>query len=90
MLILCGAKVAQAFGFKSEPYHIYRGPEFRIELVTVPFGNAPTFVTLPHPSGLNRAWHQVGAIERARVVLREVGVLVRVEPNRDYWQREVD
>lgn len=32
-------------------------------------------VVLPHPSGLCRAWHELGAYERARSVLRQAGAL---------------
>lgn len=65
VIVLCGAKVAEAFRLFYDPYRV------------VSDGGAlqPTMVVLPHPSGLNRAWHIPGAVERARDVLRGVGLL---------------
>lgn len=40
-----------------------------------PFAVLRSYVILPHPSGLSRAWNEPGAYERARSVLREAGVL---------------
>ena len=62
-IVLLGAKVTKAFlDQKFNPFTIQR-------TVTL------TYVQLPHPSGLSRAWHEPGAFERARKVLREAGVL---------------
>lgn len=76
VIVLCGAKVASAFGVPYKPFEIYDGGKlfavFSTEHDTL---NLPRFVVLPHPSGLNRAWHQPGAVQRARSVLREVGAL---------------
>lgn len=64
VIVLCGRKVAEAFGVGGEPpFTIYQG------------GYRPHLVLLPHPSGLNREWHKPGSIARARAVLREAGVL---------------
>jgi len=70
VLVLCGAKVAAAFGLPSTPFVIYGGCHGRSVHVA-----GPSRVVLPHPSGLNRAWHQPGAVQQARAVLREVGAL---------------
>lgn len=74
--VLFGAKVASVFAwllgrddFKPFTYHV----EFPDDAPTK-FGKR-TYVILPHPSGLSRAWGQPGAFERARSVLREAGVL---------------
>jgi uracil-DNA glycosylase len=75
IIIAFGAKVASAFGLKPEPFTVYRGYEFRDEsMPMIPLGIAPTILYLPHPSGLNRSWHQPGARDRARRLLREIGV----------------
>jgi len=75
VIVLCGAKVTSAFGFAYEPFKIHRDFEVRdAAMPTIPLGKAPTFVILPHPSGLNRAWQQPGAVARARAVLVESGV----------------
>lgn len=66
VIVLCGVKVAEAFGGGYEPFRVYRAA----------FGAGPELVVLPHPSGLNRLWHQPGAVARARAVLREAGVLM--------------
>lgn len=58
VLVLLGAKVCAAFGVKYAPFtHTRRG-----------FAQSehPLLVLLPHPSGLNRAWNEVGAEQRAR------------------------
>lgn len=69
VIVLCGAKVAAAFGLTSEPFAIRRFPTEFDAL------SLPTLVTLPHPSGLCRTWHQPGAVDKARAILRETGVL---------------
>jgi hypothetical protein len=58
-LVLLGAKVCAAFGFAYEPFTTnehYLGDH----------EDAHQVVILPHPSGLNRAWHEPGAFLRAR------------------------
>lgn len=71
VIVLCGVKVAQAFGVAPEPFRCYAGVPGAL--------HRPTLVTLPHPSGLNRVWHQPRAIDRAREVLRAAGVLPAAE-----------
>ncbi len=66
VFVLFGAKVTSAF--LSGPWK-----PFRIENHC-----AGTFVVLPHPSGLSRGWDAPGSFERARVLLREAGVLPEV------------
>lgn len=74
VLVLCGAKVANAFCVAYAPFTMTAG-------VHNTFGtfaarqHGPTIVVLPHPSGLNRMWHVPGAVDRARAILREAGVL---------------
>ena len=55
VIVLLGAKVCSAFGGP---------PTFQIER-----GLDARFVTLPHPSGLCRAWNEEGSVDRARAVL---------------------
>jgi hypothetical protein len=64
-VVLFGAKVMTAFAMDYLPFTVVP------PLLTL----RPTFVRLPHPSGLSRAWNEPGAFERARAVLREAGVL---------------
>ena len=62
VVILLGAKVRDAFGFKTaEFFGVVREP-----------GVIPVFVVLPHPSGRNLNWNQAGAREEARVILKTV------------------
>lgn len=63
-IVLLGKKVAAAFEFRRLPK-----PFYVIDI------ERPYYVFLPHPSGLCRTWHEPGAFERARAVLREAGVL---------------
>lgn len=64
--VLLGAKVCEAFGKVYAPFLIYRFEN----------GAGPVYaVTLPHPSGRCREWHRAGAVDRARAVLREAGLL---------------
>lgn len=64
-IVLLGAKVAEAFGQRFEPFtHSSTGP----------------FVLLPHPSGLSRLWNESGTFERARALLREAGALPAAAP----------
>jgi hypothetical protein len=67
-IVLLGAKVASLFGWKFfdvSAFRYYQGKR----------GNSYSYVILPHPSGLSRAWSEPGAYERARSVLCEAGVL---------------
>jgi hypothetical protein len=68
-IILCGRKVADAFGVAKAPvYTVIRPGESRV------FG-ATTAVLIPHPSATNRMWWDPAAFERARDALRRAGVL---------------
>jgi hypothetical protein len=58
VIVLLGVKVRKAFG----------GPA-AWEARRSAFGRS--WVSLPHPSGLNAAWRELGASERARALLRE-------------------
>lgn len=65
-LVLCGAKVARAFGLPTDPFQVR----------TLSHGlhtgmRKRTVVVIPHPSGLSRAWNEPGAFERARAAIRE-------------------
>lgn len=69
-LVLLGARVTRAFGMFFAPFLVERrGPVWPAD------GASTAYVVLPHPSGLSRAWNAPGAYDRARAVLREVGVL---------------
>ena len=61
VIVACGSKVAQAFEQKFTPFTIVNG--------------GVILVMLPHPSPLCRIWHEDGAVERARAVLTQAGVL---------------
>lgn len=63
-VVLLGAKVARACGSAFDPFTVLERTPLH-----------PLRVVLPHPSGLSRAWNEPGAYERARSVLRGVGVL---------------
>lgn len=64
-LILLGARVAAAFGLKREQALLHRD-----------FGtNQHTVITIPHPSGRNRAWHDPTYVERVRELLRAENIL---------------
>lgn len=67
VIVLCGAKVAKAFGLPSDPFRVYGLNEEH--------GPMPLRVTIPHPSGLCRVWHEPDAVLRTRALLRSVGVL---------------
>lgn len=78
--VLFGAKVAGTFAwllgrddFKPFTYHVER--ERHHACCDCTGKDIRTYVILPHPSGLSRAWNEPGAFDRARAVLREVGVL---------------
>lgn len=66
-VVLLGAKVAGAFGFD------FKTCAFGHRKADAP--GAKTYVVLPHPSGLCRAWNEPGAFERARATLAQAGVL---------------
>lgn len=67
-IVLCGAKVSEAFGMDFYPFTV--SDTFDLHGMHV-----RRFVVLPHPSGLSRAWNEPGAFDRARAVLTEAGVL---------------
>lgn len=58
VLILLGRKVAEAFGVADLP------PFASKQII-----GGPRLVVLPHPSGLNRLWHESGTIQRARTAI---------------------
>lgn len=68
-MVLLGKKVCDAFRFDFKPFTI------QYPLPIDDSARFPNIVILPHPSGRCRAWNEPGAFERARVVLREAGVL---------------
>lgn len=49
-VVMLGSKVTRAFGIEYRPFAVTAGK----------------FLCLPHPSGLNRAWNDPGAVEAAR------------------------
>lgn len=55
-LVLCGAKVAGAFGLGYMPFNVVDCDGKKLAI-------------LPHPSGLNRAWHESGSFDRARTFI---------------------
>ena len=59
-IVLLGYVVARAFGLPTVPFVLHE---------------ARKMIVLPHPSGRCRLWHEVGAVERARELLRSVGAL---------------
>jgi hypothetical protein len=75
VIVMCGTKVANAFGVPFNPFTITQG--VHVDGIYRPCQFGPRVVVLPHPSGLNRMWHEPNAVERAREVLREAGVLGR-------------
>lgn len=66
-VVLLGAKVCAAFSLKFEPFTVKRSESDT---------GTQVYVTLPHPSGLSRAWNEENAFLRARTVLIEGGVLL--------------
>lgn len=75
IIVAFGTKVAAAFGMaQTPPFTVLRDYELYERFPLLPHGIAPTILYLPHPSGLNRAWHVPGARDRARRLLRELGV----------------
>jgi hypothetical protein len=70
VLVLLGAKVTRAFGIFFVPFLVeQRGPVWPAD------DTCTTYVVLPHPSGLSRAWHAPGSFDMARETLRKAGVL---------------
>lgn len=63
VIVLCGSKVAAAFGLQFAPFSVLRTD------------GMPRLVMLPHPSGLCRIWHEPDAVPRARAILRDVAIL---------------
>ena len=63
VIVLCGSKVAQAFGVAYRPFSVHVTP------------TGPRLLILPHPSGLNRLWHAPSSVAEARSALRRAGVL---------------
>lgn len=77
-IVMLGTKVRQAFGVETIPFfsaHRFEAatdfPRMARDRVLPSFAGA-TFVSLPHPSGLNRMWDVPGSRERARDLLRVV------------------
>ena len=72
VFVLLGARVSRAFQWPFDPFTVRS-----LSWAPRDMGGSHgvRVVTLPHPSGLSRAWHVPGAYERARAVLREAGVL---------------
>lgn len=62
--VLLGRKVTRAFKLEYIPYYVYDLRPYNI-----------TGCVLPHPSGLNRIWHEPESIDKARAALRAVGAL---------------
>jgi hypothetical protein len=74
VIVALGSKVANAFCVPYDPFTVRSGIHNGFGIfATTAYG--PQIIVLPHPSGLNRAWHQSDAVARARAVLREAGVL---------------
>lgn len=67
LVVLCGQKVCNAFGFAYEPLTAVCRPD-------------QVLLILPHPSGLCRFWNEEGAYERARAFLRNQGVFAAPAP----------
>ena len=63
-LVLLGTKVAAAFGYVYEPLTRHRG------LVHGEVGYE--VLLIPHPSGLNRAWHDPAMAPRVRAAVNEL------------------
>lgn len=61
IVIMLGAKVTRIMGFEFEPFKVFRTPP----------PSAKAFVCLPHPSGLNRMWHEPRAFELAQKAVNE-------------------
>lgn len=80
--VLFGAKVSSVFGWllnreDFKPFTRYEeAAHVHVpRLSPLSLRRPRSYIILPHPSGLSRAWNEPGAFERARAVLREAGVL---------------
>lgn len=75
LMVLLGARVCAAFEVDFKPFSEtgYFTNAGRSDVG--PQVYVPQYVVLPHPSGLSRSWNAPGAYDRARLVLREAGVL---------------
>ncbi len=66
VIVLLGRKVADAFGV-SVPAFTY----MQALPSMAPLAGSGAMIALPHPSGLNRVWHEPGAYAKARALLVE-------------------
>jgi hypothetical protein len=66
-VVILGSKVCGAFDMEFRPFTSRTWPEHGDHQIK--------YVVLPHPSGLSRAWHEHGAFDRARGVLRSASVI---------------
>jgi hypothetical protein len=66
-VVMLGSKVAAAFGLGFAPFTAQTLGEGDRQFRAI---------ILPHPSGLNRMWQELGAIDRARALLKIEGVLL--------------
>lgn len=78
IVVLLGAKVLSGFGFDkatipgcgpAKPFTAWRAPWAEPGHLG---RSEPTYVALPHPSGLNQTWNAPGNFARARDLLRAV------------------
>jgi uracil-DNA glycosylase len=72
LVFLVGRRVADAFGFRD--YDLLSGyiaPSKNIFGVR-PSMNGPTWVVLPHPSGVNRWWNDPANVRKAKRLLRSL------------------
>ena len=73
VIVMLGRKMAAAFGYGAAPYT--HGTRFGATPNHWPRDRrVPIYelVSIPHPRGLNRRWHQPGSFERVRELMREV------------------
>jgi uracil-DNA glycosylase len=76
LFVLLGAKVCDAFGVPFEPFTIQvKTTSAAVAILLKVPHQEWTFVVLPHPSGRNRLWNDPLAVDKARKVLKEAGVL---------------
>lgn len=66
VIVMLGAKVSSAFGMSFRPFEIAK---------LASSTGSVTYVVLPHPSGLSRAWAEPNAVDRARYALEVGGAL---------------
>ena len=64
IVVVCGARVAHAFGVPSDPFVAHQHS-----------ANEPMLVVLPHPSGLCRVWNDPESYARAKSILAAHGVI---------------